>query len=114
MEQNENVNQTGQDPITEPENSTADDWIGQRVGRDERRADRALAESGNDLAENERRFKRDTERQPDEPKADAATGRVGDGGFGPSDIPDPMPEELLDEPDQTRHVDEMGGESPTG
>ena len=30
----EDVNQTGQDPIVEPPNSTVDDWMGQRVGRD--------------------------------------------------------------------------------
>ncbi len=41
--------------ITEPENSTVDDWIGQRVQRDEARAER-IAEETDDDAEAERRF----------------------------------------------------------
>jgi hypothetical protein len=113
------VNKTGEDPIVEPENSTVDDWIGQRVGRDETRADEALASSGGDVAEAERRFERETERRDGEPKAESSepavrSGRVADRGFGESDIPDPMPAELRRDPDQTEYVDEMGGESPTG
>jgi hypothetical protein len=41
--------------ITEPENSTVDDWMGQRVQRDEERAERIAAET-NDEADAERRF----------------------------------------------------------
>ena len=41
--------------ITEPENSTVDDWIGQRVQRDEERAEEIAAET-DDPAEAERKF----------------------------------------------------------
>ena len=43
------------DQITEPENSTVDDWIGQRVQRDEERAEKIAAET-DDPAEAERKF----------------------------------------------------------
>jgi hypothetical protein len=41
--------------ITEPENSTVDDWMGQRVQRDEERAEQIAAET-DDPAEAERKF----------------------------------------------------------
>jgi hypothetical protein len=41
--------------ITEPENSTVEDWIGQRVQRDEERAEHIAAET-DDPVEAERRF----------------------------------------------------------
>jgi hypothetical protein len=44
------------EPIQEPENSTVDDWLGQRVARDEERADELVNESGGDLEEAARRF----------------------------------------------------------
>ncbi len=37
--------------IREPENSTVDDWFGQKVAEDEATADDAVAESGGDLDE---------------------------------------------------------------
>lgn len=43
------------DEITEPENSTVDDWIGQRAQRDEERAERIAAET-DDPAAAERRY----------------------------------------------------------
>lgn len=46
--------------ITEPDNSTVDDWMGQRVQRDEERAERIAAETG-DEAEAERRFEQENE-----------------------------------------------------
>jgi hypothetical protein len=107
----EGVNKTGQDPIVEPPNSTVDDWLGQRVARDEERAERALDESDGDVEEAEQRYEHRDERD-DEPPTERPG--IGDGGFGESDIPDPMPEALRRNPDQTKHVDEMGGESPTG
>jgi hypothetical protein len=58
------------DQITEPPNSTVDDWIGQRVERDVERAEDALDAAGGDESEAERRFEQDTERRPDEPVAD--------------------------------------------
>jgi hypothetical protein len=58
------------DAITEPSNSTVDDWIGQRVGRDEQRADAALDEADGDVEEAERKFEDETERRPDEPVAE--------------------------------------------
>ena len=39
------------DPNKEPENSTVDDWIGQKVDADAEKVDKALAESGGDEAE---------------------------------------------------------------
>jgi hypothetical protein len=41
--------------ITEPENATVDDWMGQRVQRDEERAEQIASET-DDPAEAERRF----------------------------------------------------------
>ena len=41
--------------ITEPENSTVDDWVGQRVQRDEERAEQIASET-DDPAEAERKF----------------------------------------------------------
>jgi hypothetical protein len=41
--------------ITEPDNSTVDDWIGQRVQRDEERAEEIAART-DDPAEAERQF----------------------------------------------------------
>ena len=61
------------DAITEPSNSTVDDWLGQRVGRDEARAERAADEAGGDLDAAEQRFEAETERRPDEPSSEAAT-----------------------------------------
>lgn len=42
--------------IREPENSTVDNWLGQRVQRDEERVDRLLEDSGGDVEEAEQRF----------------------------------------------------------
>jgi hypothetical protein len=42
------------DEITEPENSTVDDWFGQKVAEDEATADDAVSEAGGDLQEAER------------------------------------------------------------
>lgn len=105
------VNKTGQDPIVEPPNSTVDDWMGQRVGRDEARADEAVRDAGGDLDAAEERFDEETERRPGEPTSGST---AGDRGFGDDEIPDAMPESLRNVPDQTEHVDEMGGEAPTG
>jgi hypothetical protein len=54
--------------ITEPENSTVDDWVGQRVQRDEERAEEIAAETS-DPAEAERRFEEvnEDEREGDLP-----------------------------------------------
>jgi hypothetical protein len=56
----------GQDTIEEPPNSTVDDWVGQRVDRDETRADDALAEAGGDERRAEELFEQRTERREDE------------------------------------------------
>ena len=37
--------------VVEPENSTVDDWIGQKVDADAEQVDEALAETGRDEAE---------------------------------------------------------------
>jgi hypothetical protein len=44
------------DVIREPDNSTVDDWLGQRVARDEQLIDEAMEETGGDRAEAEQRF----------------------------------------------------------
>jgi hypothetical protein len=49
-----------EDTIREPDNSTVDDWMGQRVERDRQLADDLLAETG-DAAEAEARFEREKE-----------------------------------------------------
>lgn len=53
----------GNDPLEEPENSTVDDWMGQRVERDTERAERLLEESGGDEQEAARRFDAESEAQ---------------------------------------------------
>lgn len=49
------------DPYLEPANSTVDDWLGQRVQRDERLADELVEETGGDLEEAERLFDRQSD-----------------------------------------------------
>lgn len=51
----------GNDAYTEPDNSTVDDWMGQRVERDTERAEKLLEETGGDEAEAERRFDQESE-----------------------------------------------------
>ena len=52
--------------ITEPENSTVDDWLGQQVERDDELVDRLMDETGGDAEEAERRFEeRSHEDRPD-------------------------------------------------
>jgi len=60
--------------ITEPENSTVEDWMGQRVQRDEVRAERIAAET-DDPAEAERRFEQvnEDERPGDLPTEERRT-----------------------------------------
>jgi hypothetical protein len=53
-----------QDDVTEPSNSTVDDWLGQQVNRDDEEIDRLLDESDGNEAEAERRF-RSHEDRPD-------------------------------------------------
>lgn len=62
------------DEITEPENSTVDDWIGQRVERDEERAEQIASET-DDPAEAERRFDEvsESEREGDLPTEERRT-----------------------------------------
>ena len=47
--------------VTEPENSTVDDWFGQNVARDQDVADEAMAEAGGDVDEAEDRFEDEAE-----------------------------------------------------
>jgi hypothetical protein len=49
------------EPIQEPDNSTVDDWLGQRVGRDEELADELVEESGGDLDEAAERFEAESD-----------------------------------------------------
>lgn len=49
------------DEITEPENSTVDDWFGQNVARDQDLADELVAEEGGDLHAAEERFDEEAE-----------------------------------------------------
>ncbi|MEA3215275.1 MAG: hypothetical protein QOJ19_1431 [Acidimicrobiia bacterium] len=52
---------TPDETYREPPNSTVDDWLGQRVMRDEARAEKATKQAGGDLNEAERRFENETE-----------------------------------------------------
>ena len=66
---------TGTDgEIREPENSTVDDWMGQRVQRDEERAEQIAAET-DDPAEAERKFEQvsEDERPEDLPTEERRT-----------------------------------------
>ena len=44
-------------PYQEPENSTVDDWHGQKLARQQEEADRLMAETGGDTDEAEARFR---------------------------------------------------------
>lgn len=44
------------DPHTEPENSTVNDWMGQEVNEDMELADKLVDEAGGDLAKAEKKF----------------------------------------------------------
>lgn len=43
-------------PYQEPENSTVDDWHGQKLARQQERAEELVAEADGDVAEAENRF----------------------------------------------------------
>ena len=43
-------------PYQEPENSTVDDWHGQKLARQQERADEAIAQADGDIDEAETRF----------------------------------------------------------
>ena len=43
-------------PYQEPENSTVDDWHGQKLARQQERADEALAQADGDIDKAEARF----------------------------------------------------------
>jgi hypothetical protein len=64
-EQNE-ATRNADGSITEPENSTVDDWLGQQVNRDDELADQVMEEAGGDVVEAEKRFnERSNEDRPD-------------------------------------------------
>jgi len=44
--------------VEEPPNSTVDDWLGQQAGADAELADELMEETGGDVDEAERRFRR--------------------------------------------------------
>ena len=56
-----NTPQKSEDPYVEPPNSTVDDWLGQRVARDEELADELVKESGGDLDEAAERFEQESD-----------------------------------------------------
>jgi hypothetical protein len=60
---------TGQDESAyqEPENSTVDDWHGQKLARAEERADRMVEEADGDVQEAEGRFEGDADEAPTTP-----------------------------------------------
>lgn len=58
----------GTDAYHEPENSTVDDWIGQRVQRDEALADELVEEADGDVADAASRFE-DASSEGDEYRA---------------------------------------------
>ncbi len=69
---------TADEPITEPDNSTVDDWLGQEVPKDEEVADQAVTEAGGDMDKaeqifEERSHKNDPEQVPTVPQAQRPT-----------------------------------------
>jgi hypothetical protein len=64
---------TPDQPGTEPQDSTVDDWLGQEVDKDQKVADEAMAEAGGDEAKaekifNERSHANDPEAVPEVPE----------------------------------------------
>jgi hypothetical protein len=55
--------QRKEDPFLEPENSTVDDWLGQRVERDAELADRLVQDTGGDEQQAERLFEKISDEQ---------------------------------------------------
>jgi hypothetical protein len=47
---------TTDEPITEPDNSTVTDWLGQEVAKDDEIADEAVREAGGDMDKAEEIF----------------------------------------------------------
>lgn len=63
----QDTNPTEHGDITEPPNSTVDDWLGQQASEDEEEVERLLDETGGDVDEAERRFpERSHEDRPDQ------------------------------------------------
>lgn len=63
------------EPITEPDNSTVDDWLGQEVDKDQKVADEAMREAGGDEAKaekifDERSHRNDPEAVPQVPESE--------------------------------------------
>jgi hypothetical protein len=48
-------------PYQEPENSTVDDWHGQELAREEKRAEQLLDEADGDLGEAQARFEAESD-----------------------------------------------------
>ncbi|MDQ1397274.1 MAG: hypothetical protein QOG64_2533 [Acidimicrobiaceae bacterium] len=61
--------------VTEPENSTVDNWMGQEVNKDQDLADEVVEEAGGDMAEAEQKFdERSAGAEPSEGEVKRADG----------------------------------------
>jgi hypothetical protein len=64
------------DPHTEPENSTVEDWMGQEVNEDAELADKLVEETGGDLAAAEEKFEQQSAgAKPDPQNVPRASGQ---------------------------------------
>ena len=64
------------DPHTEPENSTVDDWMGQEVNDDMKLADELVEQNDGDLAKAEQQFEqRSAGAEPDPQNVPRANGQ---------------------------------------
>ena len=63
------------DPHTEPENSTVEDWMGQEVNADQELADKLVEETGGDMAAAEEKFEQQSAgAEPDPQNVPRASG----------------------------------------
>ena len=64
------------DPHTEPENSTVEDWMGQEVNEDAELADKLVEETGGDMAAAEEKFEQQSAgAEPDPQNVPRASGK---------------------------------------
>jgi hypothetical protein len=71
-----------QGEVTEPENSTVEDWMGQDIARDEEVAERAVAETDS-MEEAEARFEQEADGQETHEEGYSRPADEDQGGDGP-------------------------------
>jgi hypothetical protein len=65
------------DPHTEPENSTVEDWMGQEVNKDAELADKLVEETGGDLTAAEDKFEQQSAGAKPDPQNVPRAGGAG-------------------------------------